>query len=188
MILIDRENIPSNLPIHIIRPKLEIPKEYLYHRLVQQYLLHDPIKGGGYNFIAFSDPSLAKLYDEMELSVIDLFGPLKILPNSNRNIWAYVSNCDHYFAVMHDHIATSLVNTVYYLNTPQSQNIYDGGISFELPNNELFYFQPKQGDLIIMPNWLKHRPHEPLSQIFRISINMEIQCEIPWGNKSSWYN
>jgi hypothetical protein len=68
----------------------------------------------------------------------------------------------------HNHIETSSINGVYYLKVNEDER----GILFAHEGKE-YHYMPKNNDLIIFPNYLKHLPLPSLTAT-RISINMEI--------------
>lgn len=86
--------------------------------------------------------------------------------------WIYSSNRLDPDYMWHNHLSTSTMLCVYYINIPPGSG---GEIDFEL-NGNFFSFKPKQFDFIIMPNYLNHAPRQPLSNEYRISLNMEAHC------------
>ena len=97
--------------------------------------------------------------------------------NNNESCWSYASNkFDHGPGLLHNHRNTSTINSVYYLNVPQTVSISNGSISFIL-NGETFSYKPENGDLLIFPNYLNHKINFLDDEEYRISINMEIKCE-----------
>jgi len=115
----------------------------------------------------------------------EIFGNFEIA--SDGRCYAYVSNINDYHPKnrIHNHATTCSVNGVYYLNVPSEQS---GMISFYNDNDEQVYtYQPKAFDLLIMPNFMKHYPHKSLVEEYRVSINIEIFIE-NWSNHySHWY-
>jgi len=97
--------------------------------------------------------------------------------NNSEMCWSYASNqFDHGPGLLHNHINTSTINSVYYLNVPQSTTISEGSISFVLDDQQ-FSYRPKNGDLLIFPNYLDHKINFLNDEEYRVSINMEIKCE-----------
>ena len=127
-----------------------------------------------------------ELFDELYRKMLEisenLFDGLRLLENNKRTCWAYITNKDFYRGGIHDHMRTSVINAVYYLQVPETKSYKEGGISFyDDANNEMFCFKPRVGDLVIFPNYLKHQPHQSHTDDFRIAINMEIMCEpVQW--------
>lgn len=106
----------------------------------------------------------------------NLFGDFTT-SNNSETCWSYASNkFDHGPGLIHNHLKTSTINSVYYLNVPESTSIHHGSISFLL-NGDIFTYKPKNGDLLIFPNYLDHKINFLNDEEYRISINMEIKCE-----------
>lgn len=97
--------------------------------------------------------------------------------NNNESCWSYASNkFDRGPGLLHNHLNTSTINSVYYLNVPQTASIDNGSISFVLNGNR-FTYKPENGDLLIFPNYLDHQINFLDDEEYRVSINMEIKCE-----------
>ena len=86
--------------------------------------------------------------------------------------WSYVSDKNNFREVWHNHLNTSTINGVYYLNVPKNDNVT---IDFEL-DNIIFTYKVNNYDLIIFPNYLNHKPNRCYKNGYRISVNMEIIC------------
>lgn len=135
--------------------------------------------GIGGSFKIDSDPTLffSELYSKFFSAANDFFGKLSILENNSPMCWSYSSNnIDHGFGIIHNHIPTSTINSVYYLNVPSSATIIEGSIQFFLEDKE-FSYKPNNFDLIMFPNYLDHKINYLSDPEYRISINMEILCE-----------
>jgi hypothetical protein len=91
---------------------------------------------------------------------------------TKENYWTYCTNRFDIAYVWHNHLRTSTMHSVYYLNVPCGSG---GELDFEY-NGKFFSYKPKRYDLIIMPDFLNHAPRQPLSDEYRISINMEAYC------------
>jgi len=83
-----------------------------------------------------------------------------------------VSDKSNFVEMWHNHINSSTINAVYYLNIPKKDNVT---IDFEL-NKKLLTYKIKNYDLIIFPDNLNHKPNRCYNDGYRISINMEIIC------------
>lgn len=93
------------------------------------------------------------------------------LPINKRICWAYVSDEKKYYEIWHNHINTSTINSVYYLNIPK------GGTSIDFEKDGKFFsYTPNENELIIFPNHLFHKPNKCYGDGYRVSINMEITC------------
>jgi hypothetical protein len=105
-----------------------------------------------------------------------LFGDFTI-SNNNDACWSYTSNkFDYGTGVLHNHLNTSTINSVYYLNVPITASIGQGSISFLLNGNK-FTYKPENGDLLIFPDYLDHQINFLDDEEYRVSINMEIKCK-----------
>lgn len=92
-------------------------------------------------------------------------------------IYSYCSNkSNHGLGVIHNHINTSTINSVYYLNVPKLATNEKGSISF-FKDNKIFTYKPNNDDLLIFPDYLDHKINNyDIDDEWRISINMEITC------------
>jgi len=98
--------------------------------------------------------------------------------------WLYLSTKNDYAEVWHNHIKTSSFHCVYYVNVPESK-----GGELEYKIDEVVYsYRPKNYDLVIMPNYLNHRPKACDSSEARISINMEMFSLHPVDKELFDYN
>jgi hypothetical protein len=105
-----------------------------------------------------------------------IFGDFTTSDN-NESCWSYASNkFDHGAGILHNHLNTSTINSVYYLNVPRIASIDQGSISFSLNGNK-FTYKPENGDLLIFPNYLDHQINFLDDEEYRVSINMEIKCK-----------
>lgn len=119
---------------------------------------------------------LIKLYEKFFNTAKSLFGDFKVSKRSKTTCWACVTNEDYYDFVPHNHLTSSTINSVYYLNIPKVNRNLSGPIKFQV-NNEWIYYQPDNFELIFFPNYLVHDATKHESKEWRISINMEIICE-----------
>jgi hypothetical protein len=115
------------------------------------------------------------LYNKFLQCSQDKFGPFNLLENNSNKCYALLTNIDNYASVPHDHIQTSVINSVYYLSVPR------GEIQF-LIDDKWINYQPVENELIIFPNYLKHNTLKNNTKQWRISINMEIMCDYKWSN------
>ncbi len=79
----------------------------------------------------------------------------------------------------HDH-APALLSGCYYLQQPETSTEQEGALAFQRPGavdafvQQVQYVKPRQGDFILFPSYLSHRPQPcPSAQTLRISINMD---------------
>lgn len=135
--------------------------------------------GVGGSFKIDYDPTsfFQELYSKFFNVSNQFFGDLNVLPNNSTMCWSYSSNdVDHGPGMIHNHINTSTINSVYYLNVPDSATVENGSIQFFL-NNQTFSYRPNRFDLVVFPNYLNHKINYLNDPEYRISINMEILCE-----------
>ena len=131
-----------------------------------------------YNFPIHEDSTLffSKLYEKYKELCYQIFGNFYIAPQNKTTCWCYRSNIDDSVFAWHNHLYTSTINGVYYYQV-------DGdGISFKIRptwnhQEKEFHYVPQQGELLIFPNDLDHRPEKATSENWRYSINMEILTE-----------
>jgi hypothetical protein len=111
------------------------------------------------------------LYEKYLVETKKLFGEYTLDSSNKDTIWCYRSKLTDYHSVWHDHINTSTINAVYYfqINKGDSVSFNNNGIieNYEMDENEL----------IIMPNYLIHRPNSPVGNKVRYSLNMEIKTK-----------
>jgi len=116
---------------------------------------------------------LTQIYKMFRQSAVQNFNATIDDKKTIEEYWAYCTNRHNIYYVFHNHIKTSTINSVYYVNVPDCPG---GELDFEL-NGKFYSFKPKQFDLIIMPNYLNHAPRQPLTDEYRISINLELFCK-----------
>jgi len=147
---------------------------------VELYKVIDDTKGGRNFIVSNGTKTLTdhlgicnELFDQFINCLVDQFDAVISWDQTHPDCWAYCTNRHVEYYVWHNHLKSSTMHCVYYVNVP---NTSGGEIDFEL-NGEFFSFKPKLHDFIIMPNYLNHAPRQPLSNEYRISLNMEAYCE-----------
>ena len=169
------------IPIFITTLDLELPTRHLYDDIVRQHKTTDYYRVGNNFPITGHDMVMKSLYSAFVLKAKKILGPFNFTERNIETCWAYVSNKEHHLKGIHNHVNTSTVNGIYYLNVPKSNDERDGIISFfDDDNKELFWYKPRNGDMIIIPNYLKHEPQYISTDEYRIAINMEIFCDYVW--------
>ena len=144
---------------------------------IEKSYLISPISKGitdeGYNFALYDDHTLffSHLYEKYKRLCHKFFGNFHITPQNKTTCWCYRSNVNDSNSIWHNHLATSTINGVYYYQVEE-----DDGITFECEGKE-FHHVPQQGELLIFPNDLNHKPEKATSENWRYSINMEILTE-----------
>ena len=125
------------------------------------------------------DNFLKSLYNDFLIASKQMFGDFEKINPVNR-IWSYCSNKYDHVPIpgqIHNHLETSTINSVFYLEVPDSVNEERGSLSLFLNDKEII-FTPKNGDMIIFPNYLNHRINNyDTDENWRVSINMEIKCK-----------
>ena len=92
------------------------------------------------------------------------------IKDKNFRLWGFITDDTYYEGdTWHNHLDTSTINAVLYLQTVKGK-----GIEYEYKGDKKYY-EPKDYDLLIFPNFLNHRP---LTSNFerRISLNLELKC------------
>ena len=140
---------------------------------IEKSYLISPISKGitdeGYNFALYDDHTLffSHLYEKYKKLCHKLFGNFHITPQNKTTCWCYRSNVNDSKSVWHNHLCSSTINGVYYYQ------VEGDGIFFERYGKE-FHYVPQQGELLIFPNDLDHKPDVATSETRRYSLNMEL--------------
>ena len=148
----------------------------LVNSSLEKNYLKSPVSFGdtyeGYNFPIVEDETLffSHLYETYKAISYKLFGNFHISPQNKTTCWCYRSNKDWSESNWHHHLYTSTINGVYY------HQVDGDGIFFER-NGKEFHYIPQQGELLIFPNDLHHRPDMTTSDTLRYSINMELTTQ-----------
>ena len=172
-------NIPfrfSGLPLISIKNFFNISK-------YKNDLLNEILKqksDGGRQVKLKSNKILSKIYQNFLEYSQNRFGKLDIIQEPE--MWALCTNKDNWKSVIHNHVNTSTINAVYYLNIPQVNFKNVGDIKL-LHENKWYNYTPSENELIIFPNYLTHDTEYNKTDDFRVSINMEIKCnnDIDWN-------
>ena len=113
------------------------------------------------------------LYDGFVKASKKHLGKFKLKDMNKDTCWAVASNKDFIPSVnWHNHIMTSAINSVFYLNIPKDMK--GGEIQFKNRSGNVLTLKPKNNQLLIFPGWMWHNPVNVESQELRLSINMEI--------------
>jgi len=166
----------NRLPIISIKNffDISIHKKKLSNEILGQML------DGGRQFPIRSNKIVKSIYNKFLKYCEDRFGKLDIIQEPK--VWSLCTNKDNWKSVVHNHLKTSTINSVYYLNIPQINYKNIGSIKF-LHNEKWYSYLPSNNELLIFPNYLIHDTEYNNTDDFRISINMEILCnnEINWN-------
>lgn len=101
-------------------------------------------------------------------------GRFTISHNNRRTSHVYIANKYDNTTCIHNHVRTSIVNSVFYFSVPSAS----GGelILYDDSGRETWH-KPKENTLLIFPSTLNHFPQLSDSEQYRIAINMELNCE-----------
>jgi hypothetical protein len=121
---------------------------------------------GGLNF-KLQTKHLDKLYSIFIDCSKKILKPFTLKDNILK-VWCYITDENYNTTGWHNHKKSATINAVIYLQTKNK------GIFFK-HEKEVFYVKPDDGDMLIFPAFLEHRP-EPSFTNKRISLNLELQC------------
>lgn len=141
-------------------------------RVIEQIKRHD----WDNNYVLEEDNFTKKLYNQFLDTSRKYLKDFKINEWINRtHCFAVASNKDFIPSVnWHNHILTSTINSVYYLEIPEDMK--GGEIEFRSRRKDVLKIRPKTNELYIFPGWMWHNPINVKSKELRLSINMEICC------------
>ena len=108
------------------------------------------------------DNSFLKII-EKEFTVSDITNPIRTC--------IYVQNNNISSNVWHNHVNTSTINAVFYIDPPQH-----GGELQLLLSNICYSIKPQKNKIYIFPYWMDHRPTPQIDTEWRISVNIEYMC------------
>lgn len=153
-------------------------KQKLIPHLLKFKKIHDENKESGGStasfYVEYDEYEILKtLYKHFYDLCFNIFGPFTLSDNHDSRICSLMTNNTYWEFNPHNHVATSTINGVYYLNIPKIDNEYCGRFLIQW-ENQWYSYQPEPNELIIMPNFLVHDISHHDSKEWRISINMEI--------------
>jgi hypothetical protein len=90
-------------------------------------------------------------------------------PWRKSNFGVYKQSKDENVSVYHNHITTSIINAVTYLNPPKTGE--GGGLSIWDPPYDEFELQPEENVVYTFPGWILHKPLPQSVDTPRYSIN-----------------
>ena len=126
------------------------------------------------SLIYTKDLFFANLYDQFFLKCQSIFGDFKLSLKNSRTCHCYLDRKRYYLpSVYHNHISTSTINGVYYLDVGEGDSI--SFIDDESDKEEVYYVST--GELLIFANHLVHKPNRPTHDGIRYSLNMEIMTD-----------
>ena len=92
------------------------------------------------------------------------------LSNNELCLWSYYTDKNSNKSIYHNHERTSTINGVIYIKT-----VDNCGINFIDEDDKVCYYEPNDFDLLIFPNYVKHKPVASKLET-RISLNLELEC------------
>ena len=96
--------------------------------------------------------------------------------------WIYLQNNETFSSHWHNHLSTSAVNAVFYIDPPQNGGELECCYNVE----ERFKITPRANKLYLFPGWMPHRPLPQEDCSWRIAVNLEYCCrERPILKKNS---
>jgi len=127
------------------------------------------------------------LYTKFMTVTREIFGDYNLDIGSVRNsVWCYRSALNDCNCVWHDHIRTCTINGVYYLQINKGDTISlnkeskeKNNFSKKIPDNSdiIEKYKLEESELLIMPNYLMHKPDPPTGNKVRYCLNMEIRTK-----------
>ena len=135
------------------------------NKLYQENL---PLPKGVYN--AFL--SKGEVYDFINNKLLNLVHQYYLLAPLylNTGVGIYKQDNTQNFRGLHNHIETSSLNTIMYLDPPPKSE--GGEITFYFTNeNQVLTLSPLPGKLYVFPSWVQHTPEPQTSSTPRYSLN-----------------
>tara|TARA_R100000742_G_C4232718_1_gene53944 strand:- start:140 stop:670 length:531 start_codon:yes stop_codon:yes gene_type:complete len=148
-----------------------IDRKRISRSIERNYKISSEISERTYNFSIKDDHTLffSRLYDKYLKLCREQFGNFDLSDQNKTTCWCYRSSKGDSKSVWHNHFDTSVINGVYYYQV----NGNDGILYWDDSYHEHKHI-PEQGELIIFPHYLFHKPCVTTSNRKRYSINMEI--------------
>ena len=173
--VMDLENIFSLKNFYV--PKVETKKDLIKEILKEKntFFKKNP-QAVKENFTFKPTNFTKKLYERFLTTSYKMFGNFNLSNKNSKLCYVLCTNKNTYNSVPHHHINTSTINSVYYLNIPNTAC----EIKFLIDNKWISY-QPSDHELLIFPNYLVHDTVKNNIKEWRISLNMEIICDFKWN-------
>jgi len=125
--------------------------------------------GKGHNSL-YADPAYTSIISNAFLNLVDEEFVVSD-PVSPITTWIYVQNNVVSTNIWHNHVKSSTINAVFYINPPQ-----EGGELQLLLHNTMYSVKPEKNKIYIFPYWMDHRPSSQVDPEWRISVNIEYMC------------
>jgi hypothetical protein len=111
----------------------------------------------------------SKLQDKFLKVSKKIFNQITLSDERVRFCYCYNSSLTDYVSIYHDHTKTCTINSVYYYQVSKGDSI-----TFLMEDGNEFTYFPIQGELLIFPSTLIHKPNKPSTNKKRYSLNMEL--------------
>jgi len=172
----------KNLPIYSFTLDITYDKNKLYDEIIEDFKSEEVrsflVKSNNFKLDKKYD-FINTIYEKVLQESTKLFGAIQLDPTNIKDGWAYINNKNFYKNGIHNHLNTSTINSVYYLNVPDTKT---GSINFfDNEHNVIYTHHPKEKELIIFPNYMLHEPCQSMTDEYRIAINLEIKCQNIWS-------
>ena len=172
----------KNLPIYRFTLDITYDKNKLYDEIIEDFKSEEVrsflVKSNNFKLDKKYD-FINTIYEKFLQESTKLFGAIQLDPTNIKDGWAYINNKNFYKNGIHNHLNTSTINSVYYLNVPDTKT---GSINFfDNEHNVIYTHHPKEKELIIFPNYMLHEPCQSMTDEYRIAINLEIRCQNIWS-------
>lgn len=127
--------------------------------------------GRGYNTL-YDNDEYTTIISNAFLEIVNK--TFEVSPSLNPiKTWIYAQTNNHWSSVWHNHVSTSTVNAVYYIDPPKR----GGGLNLRYQGME-HIVHPKPNTLYLFPCWMEHRPLPQEDDKWRISVNIEYMCNM----------
>lgn len=175
--------LTNDLPIYSFILDINYDKDKLYNEIVTDFKSKEAqefLALGSNNFKLDKKYNFVNtVYEKFFQESTKLFGKLVLDPTNIKDGWAYINNKEFYKNGIHNHLNSSTINSVYYLNMPDETT---GSINFFNDDHDIIYtHHPKEKELIIFPNYMLHEPCQSMTDEYRIAVNLEIKCQNIWS-------
>jgi hypothetical protein len=176
--------LKNALPIYSFILDINYDKDKIYNEIISDFKsqeMQEYLASGANNFkLNKKYDFINTIYKKFFQESTKLFGELVLDPTNVKDGWAYINNKEFYKNGIHNHLRTSTINSVYYLNVPDEAT---GSINFFDDEHNIIYMHcPKEKELLIFPNYMLHEPCQSMTDKYRIAVNLEIKCQNIWSS------
>lgn len=163
--------------------KRELMEDIFYSKKVHDEYENSPGVSTNFKIIRDRNNFCKKLYNKFLRTTTRIFGDIILDERNKTTCWSLCTNKDYWKSVVHNHVSSSSINAVFYLQVPKINDEYCGKIFLLNESNVWEEYQPEPFDFLIMPNYMYHDTEYHDTEEWRVSINLEIICknEIDWS-------